>query len=235
MSLELVIFDVDGLLLNTERVWQDVWRDVAESYGISEWTQESFLHVVGRTGIAVREFLNTVLQGKCSTEEFLGTARQTGLKRLESQLEVKTGVYEILDYIKMTGIRCAVATSTSRVLTEERLRKLHLIQHFDYICCGDEVKHTKPSPDVYLNVIDTMNVCKDNALVFEDSAVGVQAAWSAGIPVVMVPDLVQATEIIFPLASKCTVTGTYFFSSSMDIPPILRSSLSDARYGHPWD
>ena len=134
MSLELVIFDVDGLLLNTERVWQDVWCDVAESYGISEWTQESFLHVVGRTGIAVREFLNTVLQGKCSTEEFLGTARQTGLKRLESQLEVKTGVYEILDYIKMTGIRCAVATSTSRVLTEERLRKLHLIQYFDYIC-----------------------------------------------------------------------------------------------------
>ena len=110
-------------------------------------------------------------------------------------MEVKTGVYEILDYIKMTGIRCAVATSTSRVLTEERLRKLHLIQYFDYICCGDEVKHTKPSPDVYLNVIDTMNVCKDNALVFEDSAVGVQAAWSAGIPIVMVPDLVQATEI----------------------------------------
>ena len=108
MSLELVIFDVDGLLLNTERVWQDVWGDVAESYGISEWTQESFLHVVGRTGIAVREFLNTVLQGKCSTEEFLDTARQTGLKRLESQLEVKTGVYEILNYIKMTGIRCAV-------------------------------------------------------------------------------------------------------------------------------
>ena len=54
MSLELVIFDVDGLLLNTERVWQNVWCDVAESYGISEWTQESFLHVVGRTGIAVR-------------------------------------------------------------------------------------------------------------------------------------------------------------------------------------
>ena len=48
---------------------------------------------------------------------------------------------------------------------------------------------------MYLNVIDTMNVCKDNALVFEDSAVGVQAAWSAGIPVVMVPDLVHATEI----------------------------------------
>ena len=71
MSLELVIFDVDGLLLNTERVWQDVWCDVAESYGISEWTQESFLHVVGRTGIAVREFLNTVLQGNVLQRNFL--------------------------------------------------------------------------------------------------------------------------------------------------------------------
>ncbi|MFR3430005.1 MAG: HAD family hydrolase [Holdemanella porci] len=111
MSLELCHFDVDGLLLNTERVWQDVWCDVAESYGISEWTQESFLHVVGRTGIAVREFAQYCFTRKMlSQEEFLDTARQTGLKRLESQLEVKTGVYEILDYIKMTGIRCAVTT-----------------------------------------------------------------------------------------------------------------------------
>lgn len=91
MSLELVIFDVDGLLLNTERVWQDVWCDVAESYGISEWTQESFLHVVGRTGIAVREFLNTVLQGKCSTEEFLDTARQTGLKKTGKSVGSQNG------------------------------------------------------------------------------------------------------------------------------------------------
>ena len=53
MSLELVIFDVDGLLLNTERVWQDVWRDVAESFWFSEWTHESFFHVVVRTFIAV--------------------------------------------------------------------------------------------------------------------------------------------------------------------------------------
>ena len=80
----------------------------------------------------------------------------------------------------------------------DRLRAdsgLVFLEEFPTDSIFKENEFVKLDNDVYLNVIDTMNVCKDNALVFEDSAVGVQAAWSAGIPVVMVPDLVQATEI----------------------------------------
>ena len=79
--------------------------------------------------------------------------------------------------------------------TEERLTRLQLIQYFDYICCGDEVVERKPSPEAYLKVLAKMNTAPEDALVFEDSKVGVQAAWNARIPVIMVPDLMPPTEV----------------------------------------
>ena len=86
---------------------------------------------------------------------------------------------QLLNCIKKAGLPCAVATATSRSLTEERLTRLQLIQYFDYICCGDEVVERKPSPEAYLKVLAKMNTAPEDALVFEDSKVGVQAAWNA--------------------------------------------------------
>ena len=167
MSLKLVIFDVDGLLLDTERVWQDVWYDTARDFGIDDWKREDFLNVVGRSGQPVYDYMEELFRGRCSTEEFM----------------------------KVAGLPCAVATATSRSLTEERLTRLQLIQYFDYICCGDEVVERKPSPEAYLKVLAKMNTAPEDALVFEDSKVGVQAAWNARIPVIMVPDLMPPTEV----------------------------------------
>ena len=139
MSLKLVIFDVDGLLLDTERVWQDVWYDTARDFGIDDWKREDFLNVVGRSGQPVYDYMEELFRGRCSTEEFMKVARQHGVERLERELTAKPGAVELLNCIKKAGLPCAVATATSRSLTEERLTRLQLIQYFDYICCGDEV------------------------------------------------------------------------------------------------
>ena len=180
MSLKLVIFDVDGLLLDTERVWQDVWYDTARDFGIDDWKREDFLNVVGRSGQPVYDYMEELFRGRCSTEEFM----------------------KLLNCIKKAGLPCAVATATSRSLTEERLTRLQLIQYFDYICCGDEVVERKPSPEAYLKVLAKMNTAPEDALVFEDSKVGVQAAWNARIPVIMVPDLMEVTEEMKSLAEE---------------------------------
>ena len=76
MSLKLVIFDVDGLLLDTERVWQDVWYDTARDFGIDDWKREDFLNVVGRSGQPVDDYMEELFRGRCSTEEFMKGIRK---------------------------------------------------------------------------------------------------------------------------------------------------------------
>jgi len=192
MPLELVIFDVDGLILDTERVWQEVWSDVAKAYSLDDIGNSLFMKVVGHSGDTVKEILERDLQGHCTPDEFLETARAEGLKRLKTQLRVQPGVYEVISYLTKKKIPMAVATSTSRSLTEERLKKVNLYHKFNYICCGDEVSNKKPSPDIYLKVLRKMDVKNQDALVFEDSKVGVTAAYRAHIPCIMVPDLETA-------------------------------------------
>lgn len=105
MSLDLVIFDVDGLILDTERVWQEVWRDVARDYALADVGASLFMKVVGYSGDTVREILHKELQGHCTPDEFLQTARKEGLERLKTQLKVKPGVYDILSFLKQKRSR----------------------------------------------------------------------------------------------------------------------------------
>ena len=121
--------------------------------------------------------------------------RQIGLSSLEKEVPVKPGLYEMLDYLEQHHIKMAVATTTRRELTEQRLKKIGVYDRFDYVLCGDEVTKRKPDPEIYLSVLKKMNTDAKNALVLEDSVVGVEAAYRAGIDCIQVPDLIAPTEV----------------------------------------
>lgn len=194
MRPELVIFDVDGLMLDTEARWQEAWQKVGESHGVDDFGRTTFLKCVGRNGKEVEEIVYHDLSGFENPQIILDEARVYGKQLLKERIDPKPGIYELLDVLDGLGIKMAVATATDRYLTIERLTRLKLIDYFDYLLCGDEVVLRKPNPEIYNKVIQHFNIDKSKALVLEDSIVGVEAAYLAHVPCIMIPDLIPPQE-----------------------------------------
>ena len=182
-NVKAVIFDVDGLLVNTEFLWLQAWRDVGEKYGIPAFGR-AFHRTVGLTGQAVNDILDEEL-GNCAERiSLLDEARKTGTKYLDEKTEVMPGAVNLLNYLEERNIPKAVAT----------LKKLGLFDRFSVILCGDEVTKRKPDPEIYQKVVGKLGLNPEDVLVLEDTGYGVQAAHSAGIRVIMVPSINPAEE-----------------------------------------
>ncbi|WP_295753455.1 HAD family phosphatase [uncultured Holdemanella sp.] len=192
--LELVVFDVDGLMIDTESVWKNAFDKAGDKYGIPNLGDTLFPSLIGKRLEDEQELLDRLLPSDIQNQ-LINEWRQIGLSSLEKEVPVKPELYEMLDYLEQHHIKMAVATTTRRELTEQRLKKIGVYDRFDYVLCGDEVTKRKPDPEIYLSVLKKMNTDAKNALVLEDSVVGVEAAYRAGIDCIQVPDLIAPTEV----------------------------------------
>lgn len=192
--LELVIFDVDGLMIDTESVWKNAFDKAGDKYGISNLGDTLFPSLIGKRLEDEQELLDRLLPSDIQ-DKLLNEWRQIGLSSLANKVPVKPGLYEMLDFLEQHHIKMAVATTTRRDLTEQRLKKIGVYDCFEYVLCGDEVTKRKPNPEIYLSVLKQMDTDARNALVLEDSVVGVEAAYRAGIDCIQVPDLIAPTEV----------------------------------------
>ena len=192
--LELVVFDVDGLMIDTESVWKNAFDKAGDKYGIPNLGDTLFPSLIGKRLEDEQELLDRLLPSDIQNQ-LINEWRQIGLGSLEREVPVKPGLYEMLDYLEQHHIKMAVATTTRRELTEQRLKKIGVYDRFEYVLCGDEVTKRKPDPEIYLSVLKKMNTDAKNALVLEDSVVGVEAAYRAGIDCIQVPDLIAPTEV----------------------------------------
>ncbi|MBR3354740.1 MAG: HAD family phosphatase [Oscillospiraceae bacterium] len=190
-----VIFDVDGLMLNTEFVWLECWMKVAADHGIPEYGP-LFHKAVGTTGKDIEDMLDRELPHVPEEErrQLMIDVRKYGNKVTDDELKKMPGLVELLDYLEKKGYRVAVATTTSRDLTEHRLKKENIYDRFEYILCGDEVVKRKPDPEIYLNVLTAMALKPEDVLVLEDTGYGVSAAYAAGCDVIMVPSVNEPTK-----------------------------------------
>ena len=192
--LELVVFDVDGLMIDTESVWKNAFDKAGDKYGIPNLGDTLFPSLIGKRLEDEQELLDRLLPSDIQNQ-LINEWRQIGLGSLEREVPVKPGLYEMLDYLEQHHIKMAVATTTRRELTEQRLKKIGVYDRFEYVLCGDEVTKRKPDPEIYLSVLHKMNTKAENAIVLEDSGVGVEAAYRAGIDCIQVPDLIAPTEV----------------------------------------
>lgn len=192
--LELVVFDVDGLMLDTESVWKKAFDKAGDKYGIQNMGSTLFPKLIGKSGRDEKEVLDRYLSSDIQ-ELVIQEWERIGYGMLEKEVPVKPGLIEILDFLDAHHIKMAVATMTRRDLTEQRLKKIRVYDRFDYVLCGNEVTKRKPDPEIYLSVLKKMNTKAENAIVLEDSSVGVEAAYRAGIDCIQVPDLIAPTEV----------------------------------------
>jgi HAD superfamily hydrolase (TIGR01509 family) len=199
-KVKLAIFDMDGLMFDTERVALNSWMKAGQVCGY-DITEEIILEFAGRNKIDIGLILKKYF-GEDFPYEKVRNERFADSDKLmmEKGVPVKEGLFELLDYLEELGIKKVVATSTGRERAEWLLSRAGVLNRFDTIICGDEITKGKPEPEIFLKACEKMDVDPKDAVVLEDSEPGLLAASRAKIKCILVPDLLQHSEEIQKLA-----------------------------------
>jgi HAD superfamily hydrolase (TIGR01509 family) len=194
MKFSAVIFDMDGLMLDSERVYKDVFNRAAADCGIA-FADELHERLLGRTSADTEVILRARWNDDALYDRFMDRARHHYAVCFDAApLPVKRGLHELLDLIESRGVPKVVATSTRRTGALPRLEQVGLLHRFHSVTTGDQVKRGKPAPDIFLLAAGTIPVEPTRCVVLEDSEAGVAAAHAAGMTVCMVPDLKQPCD-----------------------------------------
>lgn len=196
MRYKGAIFDMDGLLFDTERLYQQAWEEIAEERGVK--LDSGFLReVAGTTGERTCRIIEQhyhVLNGNGIREECMRKVKG----KLSEVVPMKKGVPGILRFFREKGVRTAVASSNAAEQIESNLERAGIREYFSEIVSGMEVKHGKPAPDIFLLAAERIGCEPGECFVFEDSENGIRASHAAGCITVMVPDLVEVSAEILP-------------------------------------
>ncbi len=185
---EAVIFDMDGLMLDTERASLQCWQQAAAEAGLR--IEEAFwLRMVGHSGPACRAILRERLED-VQIDRLLERCYALYHAVVEAGVPLRPGIHELLQLLAAHGVPCGVATSTQRPLAPKKLEAAGLLPYFRAVTAGNDVAHPKPAPDIYLLAAERLQADPARCLALEDSPAGVTAALAAGLTVIQVPDLV---------------------------------------------
>jgi HAD superfamily hydrolase (TIGR01509 family) len=182
------IFDMDGLLLDSERVIMQAWLSCAREQGMT-LSEADFLTVVGAGAAESRARLTQLLGGASAFESVRSQARDKLLARPGVVYPLKPGAMQIVSMLRQRGVPCGVASSTRVSEVRRRLEKVGILNYFQAVAGGDEVPDSKPDPAVYLLAAQRLGVAPERCLAFEDTDHGAKAAHAAGMRVVLIPDL----------------------------------------------
>ena len=191
--VQAVVFDMDGLIFDTEVLYREAHLAVADEAGHG-MTIEFFLTMIGTTEETARVRYREHYGEAFDYENFAATVSKRFHQMAEKDLQLKTGVIELLDALDAAGIPKAVATSSNRETVQRHLSRHALVERFQAIAAREDYARGKPSPDPFLKAAEKLGVAPASCVALEDSHNGVRAASSAGMMTVMVPDLLEATE-----------------------------------------
>ncbi|SQD77380.1 HAD family hydrolase [Moritella yayanosii] len=204
MNYQAAIFDMDGLLLDTERVCKGIFKEACASLSIP-FLEDVYLDIIGRNSQGIEKVIRAGY-GRDLDYPVLHEAWRIRYNAVVKHhaVPVKDGVVELLTWLKNNNIPTAVATSTQQDVAKIKLSLAGLDHYFDNLTTGCEVKNGKPDPEIYLLAADRLKIQPEQCLAFEDSNNGVRAAVSANMQTFQIPDLVQPTAEILTLGHTVT-------------------------------
>lgn len=201
MNVKAVLFDMDGVIFDSERAVVDSWLVVSESVGGIPGIESFCEKALGINSAATRELWFSIYGDKYPYDELNQRRRDIFRERFDAGLvAIKPGVIELLKYLKENGIKTAVASSTSSASVIHEIKAAGLYDYFDEIVCGDMIEHSKPAPDIWLKAMELLGVKPEDSAAIEDSFNGVKSAKAAGLYTFMVPDMVEPDDEMRSLA-----------------------------------
>ena len=202
---EAVLLDMDGLLLDTEKVAQRAFFSSCEYIDFS-CQVDDYAQLTGHGSVLRDELLATILPKDVDMKAFNQFWWESFHQILSEEVPVKKGAMEFLEYVFSHDIKTVVATSSFTESADMLLSRAKLRPLIGLIVGGDQVKNAKPAPDIYLKAASSVNAPAKRCLAFEDSDVGTMAAHAAGIRVIQIPDIKKPSE-------ECIALGHLIFDS----------------------
>ncbi|HOP95622.1 MAG TPA: HAD family phosphatase [Dictyoglomaceae bacterium] len=202
MRVQGIIFDMDGLMFDTERIGYFLWKKAGEEFGIN-LTEDIFLETIGVNIQKTKEILEKYFGKEHPFEEIY----KRKIKLTEEYIEkngvpLKEGLLDLLQFLEEKNIKKAVATSTEREYAEYLLEKAKIKEKFDVIVCGDDISKSKPEPDIFLCTAQKLNVNPKECIVLEDSDAGILAAKRAHMIPILIPDFKKPSSKTIEIAYK---------------------------------
>lgn len=225
-----IIFDMDGVLIDSERQSNEGWLWAAGQLGVDMpmWLIDSFK---GAPAELCCKFFDDYYKGVIDYWEAKELRTQHVYKIRETEgIPVKKGVKDIFEYIRNYGLKCAVATSTRRESAEKTLHEIGVWDYLDAVVYGDEVERGKPEPDIFLRAAKAIGVNPSEAVVVEDSINGIKAGYAAGMRVVHIPDTIAIDDDIRKLTYMVCddLNGLIDVVESINKPVINRKNVINA-------
>lgn len=200
MKKQGVIFDMDGLMFDTQSIYDRAFKDVAREHFGLDVPEALRIAMMGRSG---EDMYNTINQffPELDAREFIRLGFNLVEERVKTDLVKRPGLDVLLSYLKQEGYRIGLASGSNRSIVESNLRTSGLTQYFSVLVCGDELTKGKPDPEGYLRTAAQIGCDPQDCYVLEDSPNGVRAGVNAGCSVLMVPNDVEPDDEMYRISA----------------------------------
>jgi len=201
---EAVVFDMDGVIFDSEKLYRRHWKITGKEYGIDDDEMNELCNLIAG---ATKNHNERLMKTHFGEDFDYETFRRKTMTRMDEDisrngLDLKPGVLELFQYLKENGYKIGLATSTQQERAQSNLKNAGILDVFDKIVYGGSVPNGKPAPDIYLKACEELGVKPSEAIGIEDSINGVKSSSSAGLYTIMVVDLIEPTEEIRLLAQQ---------------------------------